>query len=173
MNVKEFWRLQGRFHTFSAAGYAKRGAIIFLRLFYFRNQQRNPSSDLWDPLWLEATRNAEKAWALLFLHHFLECFRFWHILISKGKWYHLSFLSCKLPSLLCFFFRISATRYIMNGTLIFLLGTPNNNLGPITWLPPWTLCSSQPPNMLVKNLNLLNSPLWLLTFRKRSRPCST
>ncbi|KAG5215009.1 hypothetical protein JEQ12_000585 [Ovis aries] len=69
---------------------------------------------------------------------------------------------------------ISATRYIMNGTLIFLLGTPNNNLGPITLAsPPWTSCSSQPPNMLVKNLNLLNSPLTFQPLGKRSRPCST
>lgn len=57
-------------------------------------------------------------------------------------------------------FQNQCNAYIMNGTLIFLLGTPNNNLGPITLAsPPWTSCSSQPPNMLVKNLNLLNSPL--------------
>lgn len=154
---------------------AKQVPSYFLDCSLLRNQRRNPSSDLWDPLWLEATRNAEKGlWALLFLHNHWNVSGFGTFWSLKWKLIPLELLSCKLPSLLCFFFRISGMRYIMNGTLIFLLGTPNNNLGPVTLAsPPWTSCASQPPNMLVKNLNLLNFPLKFQPLGKWSRPCST
>lgn len=96
---------------------------------------------------------------------------FWSL---KWKVIPLGLLSFNLPSLLCFFFGISGMCYIMNGTLIFLLGSPNNNLGPITLAsPPWTSCTSQPPHILGKNLNLLTSPLKFQSLGKWSRPCST
>lgn len=154
---------------------AKQVPLYFSDCSLLRNQQRNPSSDLWDPLWLEATGNAKSGlWALFFLHnHFLECFRIWYILISKMKinttW--ASVLQPSFPIVLLFQNQWNALHNEWN---LFLLGSLNNNLGPITLAsPPWTSCTSQPPHMLVKNLNLLTSPLKFQSSGKWSRPCST
>lgn len=86
--------------------------------------------------------------------------RFGTLWSLKWKLIPIWLLSFKLPSLLCFLFKIRGMPYIMNGTLIFLLGAPNNNLGPITLAsPPWTYSTFQPPDILVKDLNFPASSL--------------